>query len=74
MIEPGDIVKIVLKGIYNDPSDVIIGTVLNIIPEMPHIPPDSAQLPGPIFKVKILKMSGDIWDSSIDQRDAIEIL
>jgi len=74
VIEPGDIVKIVLSRIYDDPNETIIGTVLNIMPEMPHIPPDSSQLPGPVFKVKILKIGGDIWDASIDQRDVIEVL
>lgn len=73
-MQPGDFVKIVLQGPYNGPKDIIVGTVLEINPEMPHVPSDSMQLPGPIYRIKVLKTDGQVWDSWIDQRDALEIL
>lgn len=74
-MQPGDLVKIVLSGGYNDERDVIMGTVLKIQPQMPHVSQDSMQQPaGPIFEVQILQTCGSVWDSWIDQRDKVEIL
>jgi len=71
MMDAGDLVRIVLRGVC-DPE--IIGTIIYIAPVMPHIPTDSAQRPGPIFNLKILKLDGSVWASWIDQQDEVEIL
>lgn len=73
-MRPGDLVKIVLEGPYNGPKDVIVGTIIDVHINTPNVSPDVLQPPDPIYKIKILKIDGVIWDSWIDQRDSIEIL
>ena len=74
MFVVGDTVKITLYGSDENSDNTIEGTVLQVKPKTPHMPEDCVQTPGPIFKVKILKFGGGVWDSWIDGRDKIEIL
>ena len=53
---------------------ILIGTVLETSLGKPHITPDSPSEPGPIYEIKILTTSGEIWESWVDQRDEIEVL
>lgn len=73
-MRPGDLVKIVLQGPYNGPEDIVVGTIIEASAIASSLSPDSSQSSSPIYKIKILKIDGEIWDSWIDQRDSIEIL
>jgi len=53
---------------------ILIGTVLETNLSKPHITPESPSEPGPIYEIKILTTSGEIWESWVDQRDELEIL
>jgi hypothetical protein len=53
---------------------ILIGTVLETNLSKPHITPESPSEPGPIYEIKILTTSGEIWESWVDQRDEIEVL
>ena len=70
----GDLVKVTLKDFMRSDPQVIIGTVLETSPGRPHITPESPSEPGPIYEIKLLPTSGEIWESWIDQRDDLEIL
>ena len=72
--EVGDLVKITLRDFMKSDPQIIIGTVLDACPGRPHITPESPSEPGPIYEIKVLTTSGEIWESWIDQRDEIEIL
>lgn len=66
--------KITLRDFMRSNPQILIGTVLETGHGMPHITPDSPSEPGPIYEIKILTTSGEIWESWVDQRDEIEVL
>lgn len=70
----GDLVKITLRDFMRSNPQILIGTVLETNLSKPHITPESPSEPGPIYEIKILTTSGEIWESWVDQRDEIEVL
>jgi len=72
--KPGDLIKITLKDFMRVSPQVLIGIVVETKLSLPHLSSDVLESPGPIYEIKILTTSGEIWESWVDQRDEIEIL
>lgn len=73
-VKKGDFVKVTLIDRVKKAPQVLIGTILHVKPSLPHISSDPPLQPGPVYELKLLTTSGEIWDSWIDMRDDVEII
>lgn len=70
----GDLVKVTLRDFIKSEPHVIVGAVLDVNPSLPQIHAEPQMEPGPIYEIRLLTTSGEIWESWVDQQDEVEVL